>query len=97
LDLLEFSGTGSFFNGLYAKDSRSITGGGEMELLKSLRIFEAFRCKQIAPIRFISFCNVHYQLSQVKETPYLSIRWLRLDIQTLTEQEHLHLKRQPSN
>jgi len=41
LDLLEFSGTGCFFNGLYAKDSRSITGSGEMELLKSLRILEA--------------------------------------------------------
>lgn len=42
LDLLEFSATGSFFNGLYAKDSRSITDCGEMELLASLRVLEIF-------------------------------------------------------
>jgi hypothetical protein len=43
LDLLEFSATGSIFNGLYAKDSRSIiTGCGEMELLASLRVLEIF-------------------------------------------------------
>lgn len=44
LDLLEFSATGSFFNGLYAKESRSITDCWQM-LLASLRVLEIFKWK----------------------------------------------------
>lgn len=51
LDLLEFSDTGFFFNGLYAKDSRSIAGG-ETELLTFLLVLEAFKCKQITLINY---------------------------------------------